>query len=74
MAEGVLAARGSSPLLLSLEEAPQRWDDLNAAYAIIFGAPTYMVRPRRRSKHSRKRPQKCCRLEAIFGKTKWPLV
>jgi NAD(P)H dehydrogenase (quinone) len=42
VAEGVLAAGCSNPLLLSVEEAPRRWDDLNAAHAIIFGAPTYM--------------------------------
>lgn len=42
VAEGVRQAGGSSPLLLSVEEATQRWDDLNAAHAIIFGAPTYM--------------------------------
>lgn len=42
VAEGVRQAPGSSPLLLSVEEAQQRWDDLHAAHAIIFGAPTYM--------------------------------
>lgn len=42
VADGVLSVDGSRPLLLSVEEAPQHWDDLNAADAIIFGAPTYM--------------------------------
>ena len=42
VAEGVQAAGCTSPLLLSVEEAPRRWDDLDAAHAIIFGAPTYM--------------------------------
>ncbi|MCC0806442.1 flavodoxin family protein [Methylobacterium sp. W2] len=42
VAEGVRQAGGSRPLLLPVEEAQQRWDDLHAAHAIIFGAPTYM--------------------------------
>ncbi|AMB47479.1 flavodoxin family protein [Methylobacterium sp. AMS5] len=42
VAEGVRQVAGSSSLLLSVEEAQQRWDDLHAAHAIIFGAPTYM--------------------------------
>lgn len=42
VADGVLQTADSSPLLLSVEEAQQRWDDLHAAHAIIFGAPTYM--------------------------------
>ncbi len=29
-------------LLLTAEEAPARWDDLAAADAIVFGAPTYV--------------------------------
>ncbi|WP_298955571.1 flavodoxin family protein [uncultured Methylobacterium sp.] len=41
VADGVRQA-GASPLLLSVEEAQQRWDDLYAAHAIVFGAPTYM--------------------------------
>ncbi|TNC05719.1 flavodoxin family protein [Methylobacterium terricola] len=42
VAEGVRQADGSIPLLLTVEEAQQRWDDLAAAHAIVFGAPTYM--------------------------------
>jgi NAD(P)H dehydrogenase (quinone) len=41
-AEGVRQAAGSRPLRLSVEDAQRRWDDLHAAHAIIFGAPTYM--------------------------------
>jgi multimeric flavodoxin WrbA len=33
---------GAEALLLTVEEARTRWDDLAAAEAIIFGAPTYM--------------------------------
>lgn len=42
VAEGVRQAGGSRALLIPVEEAQQRWDDLHAAHAIIFGAPTYM--------------------------------
>lgn len=42
VAEGVQQAGGSRSLLLSVEDAQQRWEDLHAAHAIIFGAPTYM--------------------------------
>lgn len=34
-----------SCLLLTVEEAPHRWDDLAAAEAIIFGTPTYVAGP-----------------------------
>ncbi|MBB3659591.1 multimeric flavodoxin WrbA [Rhizobium sp. BK650] len=34
-----------SGLLLTTEEAQDRWDDLAAAEAIIFGAPTYVAGP-----------------------------
>lgn len=40
--EGVEQLPGAEALLLSVEEAQKRWDDLTAADAIIFGAPTYM--------------------------------
>lgn len=40
--EGVGLVPGAQALLLSIEEAPSRWDDLAAAEAIIFGAPTYV--------------------------------
>ena len=40
--ERVAATRG---LLLTTEEAQDRWDDLAAAEAIIFGAPTYVAGP-----------------------------
>lgn len=33
---------GTSVLYLTSEEAPDRWDDLAKADAIVFGAPTYM--------------------------------
>ncbi len=39
---GVEQVGGAEALLLTVEEAPTRWDDLAAAEAIIFGAPTYM--------------------------------
>ncbi|MEN3238800.1 flavodoxin family protein [Methylobacterium ajmalii] len=42
VAEGVRQVAVSNPLLLSVDEAQRRWDDLHAAHAIIFGAPTYM--------------------------------
>ncbi|QEH37716.1 p-benzoquinone reductase [Aquisphaera giovannonii] len=40
---GVEEAECAEALLLSVEEAGTRWDDLDAASAIIFGAPTYMA-------------------------------
>lgn len=42
VASGVETVRNVTPLLLSVEEAERRWDDLQDAAAIIFGAPTYM--------------------------------
>jgi len=42
VAAGVGQVRGAEALLLSVEEAQTRWDDLTAAHAIIFGAPTYV--------------------------------
>lgn len=39
---GVEQVEGAEALLLSVEEAPSRWSDLEAAEAIVFGAPTYM--------------------------------
>lgn len=38
---GVDEVEGLSALLLTVDEAPTRWDELNRADAIIFGAPTY---------------------------------
>ena len=42
---GVEEVDGVEALLLTVEEAPSRWDDLASAEAIIFGAPTYMAGP-----------------------------
>lgn len=42
---GVSQVDGAAALLLAVEEAPLRWDDLAAADAIIFGAPTYVAGP-----------------------------
>ncbi len=39
---GIEQVAGVEALLLTAEEAPTRWNDLAAAEAIIFGAPTYM--------------------------------
>ncbi|RCS21826.1 flavodoxin family protein [Phyllobacterium salinisoli] len=39
---GVEEIGGVKALLLTEAEAQQRWDDLNTAHAIIFGAPTYV--------------------------------
>lgn len=38
---GVEQVEGAKALLLRVEEAQTRWDDLASADAIIFGAPTY---------------------------------
>lgn len=38
---GAEQVEGTRVLLLTVEEAPMRWDELNEADAIIFGAPTY---------------------------------
>jgi NAD(P)H dehydrogenase (quinone) len=40
---GVEQVEGAEALLLSVEEAPIRWDDLASADAIIFAAPTYVA-------------------------------
>ncbi|MHB0970763.1 MAG: flavodoxin family protein [Thermoanaerobaculia bacterium] len=40
---GVESVKGAEALLLNVEEAQARWDELAAAEAIIFGAPTYMA-------------------------------
>lgn len=39
---GVERVNGAAALLLRAEEVPQRWDELAAADAIVFGTPTYM--------------------------------
>jgi NAD(P)H dehydrogenase (quinone) len=41
--QGVKQLPGTEALLLTVEEAQTRWEDLTAADAIIFGAPTYMA-------------------------------
>lgn len=40
---GVARVQGAEALLLTVEQAQTRWDDLAAADAIIFGAPTYVA-------------------------------
>jgi NAD(P)H dehydrogenase (quinone) len=40
---GVDQVECAESLILTVEEAQARWDDLAAAHAIIFGAPTYMA-------------------------------
>ncbi len=40
---GVEQVEGAEALLLSIDEAQARWDDLAAADGIVFGAPTYMA-------------------------------
>ncbi len=39
--EGASQVENTETLLLTVEDAQRRWDDLAAANAIIFGAPTY---------------------------------
>ncbi len=39
---GVEQVPGAATLLLTTEEAQQRWEDLCAAHAIVFGSPTYV--------------------------------
>lgn len=43
MKTGVEQVQGIESLLLNVEEAQTRWDDLALADAIVFGAPTYMA-------------------------------
>lgn len=43
VAAGVDEVPGCDALLLTVEDAQRRWDDLAGAEAIIFGAPTYMA-------------------------------
>src|SRR5262249_12138645 len=40
---GVEQVKGAETLLLTVEEAQMRWDDLAAPEAVIFGAPTSMA-------------------------------
>lgn len=40
---GVEQVAGAEALLLTVEEAQESWDRLEAAEAIIFGSPTYMA-------------------------------
>jgi multimeric flavodoxin WrbA len=40
---GVDDVDGAVAMLLDVEQAQRRWDDLASAEAIIFGAPTYMA-------------------------------
>jgi NAD(P)H dehydrogenase (quinone) len=39
---GVEQVKGAEALLLTVEEAQRRWDDLASVDAIIFGTPTYV--------------------------------
>lgn len=39
---GAESVVGAQVQLIKVEDAPNQWDDLNNADAIIFGAPTYM--------------------------------
>ena len=41
VAEGARAVAGATVQLIAVEDAEAHWDDLDAADAIIFGAPTY---------------------------------
>lgn len=47
---GVKQVRCADVLLLNVDEAELRWDDLAASDAIVFGAPTYMGGPSARFK------------------------
>lgn len=40
---GVDQVEGAEALLMPIEEAQMRWDDLASSSAIIFGSPTYMA-------------------------------
>lgn len=42
VARGVASTPGAKAVLIKVEDVDKHWDDLNAADAIIFGAPTYM--------------------------------
>lgn len=42
IADGVDSVEGSSSLLLDVEEARTKWDELEKVDGIIFGSPTYM--------------------------------
>ena len=42
VARGVEKVPGTSALLVPVEDVEQHWDALDAADAIVFGAPTYM--------------------------------
>lgn len=41
--EGAGSVAGVTAKLISVTDIEQHWDDLNAADAIIFGAPTYIA-------------------------------
>jgi NAD(P)H dehydrogenase (quinone) len=42
---GAAAVAGTAALLVPIEDVDARWDDLDAADAIVFGTPTYMGGP-----------------------------
>ena len=42
MKRGVESGEGAEALLMDIDEAQSRWDDLEQVEAIIFGSPTYM--------------------------------
>src|SRR5690606_1362292 len=42
---GVGEVPGTECILMTVEQAQARWDDLLRAHAIVFGAPTYMGGP-----------------------------
>ena len=42
VAAGVEEVEGAEALLMTIQDAQSRWDDLASADAIIFGSPTYM--------------------------------
>lgn len=44
VAQGVDNIENATSLLLDVDEAQTKWEALEAVDAIIFGAPTYMVR------------------------------
>ncbi|HEY8427523.1 MAG TPA: flavodoxin family protein, partial [Sandaracinaceae bacterium] len=39
---GVEEVDGAEAIVMTVDDAPSRWDDLAAADAIVFGSPTYM--------------------------------
>ena len=45
VSKGIAETPGAQPLMITVEDAQSRWDELVGAEAMVFGAPTYVGGP-----------------------------